>query len=210
MGWAESTCGRDTCPLVQCGMVLLFDVMDTLVRDPFRDMPAFFGMTLAEMLEAKHPTAWVDFESGHIDEPTFLARFFADGRSYDHDAFRAYVRQGYRLLEGTESLLTELRSADVPVHLLSNYPCWYRMVEERLGLSRFAKWSFVSCETGLRKPEPEAYLHAARGLAMPPEACLFVDDRKRNCAAARAVGMDAIRFVDTAALRDELALRGIP
>ena len=42
---------------------ILWDVMDTLVVDPFRHiMPSFFGMTLAELLEHKHPTAWARFE----------------------------------------------------------------------------------------------------------------------------------------------------
>ncbi|KAG2561785.1 hypothetical protein PVAP13_8KG097100 [Panicum virgatum] len=49
--------------------VLLFDVMDTLVRDPFyHHIPAFFQMSMKELLESKHPTAWSEFEKGLIDE----------------------------------------------------------------------------------------------------------------------------------------------
>lgn len=49
--------------------VLLFDIMDTLVRDPFyQDVPAFFGMSLKELIDIKHPTAWIEFEKGLIDE----------------------------------------------------------------------------------------------------------------------------------------------
>ena len=48
---------------------ILWDVMDTLVVDPFRQvMPSFFGMTLAELLEHKHPTAWVCFERSELSE----------------------------------------------------------------------------------------------------------------------------------------------
>jgi hypothetical protein len=37
--------------------VLLLDVMDTIVTDPFFEhMPRFFGMTFKELLAAKHPT----------------------------------------------------------------------------------------------------------------------------------------------------------
>lgn len=40
--------------------VLLFDVMDTVVYDPFfYEMPKFFDMTFQELLRDKHPTAWV-------------------------------------------------------------------------------------------------------------------------------------------------------
>ena len=51
--------------------ILLFDIMDTLVRDPFyEDVPAFFGMSLKELIDCKHPTAWAEFEKGLIDEVT--------------------------------------------------------------------------------------------------------------------------------------------
>lgn len=39
--------------------VLLLDIMDTVVTDPFFEhMPRFFEMTFKELLAAKHPTGW--------------------------------------------------------------------------------------------------------------------------------------------------------
>ncbi len=189
--------------------VLLLDVMGTLVHDPFfDDMPAFFGMSFEEMLAAKHPDAWVRFELGELSEAEFLPRFFADERAYDHAAFCTHVRGAYRWLEGVEPLLAELRARGVAMHALSNYPVWYRWIEAELGLSRYLEWSFVSTDVGVRKPDPEAYLGAARRLGVTPDRCLFVDDREKNIAAARAVGMDAARFEDAASLRVALAERG--
>lgn len=190
--------------------ILLLDVMSTLVRDPFFDVvPAFFGLSLDELLRAKHPRAWIDFEHGRIDEETFLARFFADGRAYDRDGFVGAVERAYAWLPDVPELLTELRDAGAIMHALSNYPRWYLRIERRLGLSRLVPWTFVSCETGLRKPDPAAYLGAAAALGVPPASCLFIDDREDNCAAARAVGMDTIRFRSAGALREALAARGV-
>lgn len=189
--------------------VILFDVMDTLVHDPFHEIPTFFGLTTEALLDAKHPSAWVEFEHGRLDEAGFLERFFADGRAYDHAGFLDAMVSGYRFLDGVEPLLAELHARAIPMHALSNYPRWYRRIEARLGLSRFLAWSFVSCETGVRKPDLEAYLGAARALELSPSRCLFVDDRERNCAAARAVGMDAIRFEGADSLREELSRRGL-
>jgi HAD superfamily hydrolase (TIGR01509 family) len=190
--------------------VLLLDVMGTLVRDPFyEDMPRALGMSFDELLRVKHPRAWVDFEHGHTDEPTFLGSFFADGREYDHDAFVGAVVAGFRFLDGIEPLLEALDRRGIEMHALSNYPCWWRRIEEKLALSRYLRWSFVSCETGVRKPDPRAFLGAATALGVSPDACIFVDDVERNCRAAREVGMDAIRFESAAQLREELARRGL-
>ncbi len=190
--------------------VLLLDVMGTLVHDPFHEeMPAFFGMTLRELIEQKHPSAWVRFEHGELTEDELIASFFADGRSFDGPAFIGMLRAAYRFLDGVEPLLAELAAREVPMHALSNYPCWYQLIEDELRLSRYVKWSFVSCETGVRKPDPDAYLAASRALSVDPARCLFVDDRETNCEAARGVGMDALVFTSAADLRDALRERGL-
>ncbi|MCX4242108.1 HAD-IA family hydrolase [Paraliomyxa miuraensis] len=190
--------------------VLLLDVMDTLVHDPFfAEIPRFFGTSLRQLLPQLRAGAWVEFELDALDEATFLSRFFADGRAFDGPGLLATVRAGYRLLPGIEPLLAELRGRGVPMHALSNYPRWYRYIEEELRLSRYLQWSFVSCNTGVRKPDPQAYLGAAAALGVEPSACTFVDDRQSNCAAACSVGMDAVCFSDAASLRSALVERGV-
>ena len=201
--------GSDS-PTIARGSALLLDVMSTLVHDPFHiEVPAFLGMTLEQLLEAKHPTLWAEFERNEIDEGELFARFFRDGRAFDGPGMKQHMVQHYRFLPGIEDLLADLRSAGVAMHALSNYPDWYHEIEERTQLSRYVTWSFVSCDTGLRKPDPGAYLHAASTLGLAPELCLFVDDQERNVHAASALGMQALTFEGAAELRRELGARGL-
>jgi HAD superfamily hydrolase (TIGR01509 family) len=163
-----------------------------------------------EQKAAKHPTAWSRFEVGELSEPEFLATFFRDPRPYDTEAFRLCVRNAYAWVDGMQDLLAEHKSSGTSMHVLSNYPEWYLWIEERLRVSAYAPWTFVSCRTKVRKPDPEAFLRAARHLDVHASACLFVDDRAINCDAARAVGMPAIQFDgDVDALRDHLRARGL-
>ncbi len=189
--------------------MLLLDVMSTLVVDPFYDaVPAFFGMTLDELIACKHPQAWVRFERGEIGEDEMLASFFADGRSYDHAGLVSTLRDGYAWLPGIESLLGELAAAGVEMHTLSNYPRWHELIEARLSLSRWVAWTFVSCKTGLRKPDVAVYRHALAALGIAARDAVFVDDRHDNCQSARGVGIASERFVDAATLRAALVGRG--
>lgn len=190
--------------------VLLFDVMDTLVAEPFFDrVPGFFGMTLQQLLDAKDPAAWIDFEHGRIDEATFYERFFEDRRPLDGPGLKAFMVDCYAWLDGMEALLAELSAAGHVIHALSNYSPWYRLIDEKLGLSRYLEWSFVSCDTGRWKPQAEAFRHAAATLQRPPAECLFIDDREVNVEAARREGMVAIHRTDVASLRRELARHGL-
>lgn len=173
--------------------IVLWDVMGTLVHDPFFvEMPHFFGMTFEAMLDAKHPSAWVEFELGMRSEEEFLEDFFADGRDFDRRAFVSTVRSSYRWLPGLEELLGDLRGAGCTMHAFSNYPVWYRLIEERLSVSRFLDWTFVSCITGFRKPDPAAYTNVLGQLQVPAERCIFVDDRVGNCDAAGRAGMRTV------------------
>jgi HAD superfamily hydrolase (TIGR01493 family) len=185
--------------------IILFDVMETLVAEPFfRVACAHFGMDRDELLSVKHPTSWIEFEEGRISEVEYFSRFFRDGRPVDGAAVRERLRQAYRWVEGMPSLIAQLSTAGYEMHALSNYSIWYRMIEESLGLSRYLRWSFVSCQTGVRKPDPRAFRTPTQQLGVPPSACLFVDDREVNVVAAMAEGMDAILFTNAENLRTEL------
>jgi HAD superfamily hydrolase (TIGR01509 family) len=180
--------------------------METLVTEPFLEvMPGFFGMTRDELLAVKHPTSWIEFELGQIAEVEYFERFFRDGRRIDGAGLRRCIQKAYQWIDGMESVLADLKSAGYEMHALSNYPVWYKMIEESLRVSRYLEWSFVSCRTGVRKPDPGAYLGAAEALGVAPSRCLFVDDRKVNVDAARRLGMQAIRFTGAQALRRDLA-----
>ncbi len=173
--------------------ILLLDVMGTLVTEPFEvDVPKFFGVSLEELIEVKDRSAWIEFEHGRIDEDEYCARFFSDGRGLDKAAFKAMMHASYDWMDGVESLLGELQAAGYSMHALSNYSSWYELIEDKLTPSRFLEWTFVSCRTGVRKPDPEAYLGAARALGVEPSRCLFVDDRGKNTQAALDAGMQAI------------------
>jgi len=184
--------------------------MGTLVWDPFfTEMAPFFGLTFEELLEQKHPTNWIEYECGRITEDELLADFFLDRRPVDGTALRETMRSHYDWLPGIETLLGDLAGEGAEMHLLSNYPEWYTMIEEKLEISRFAPWTFVSWHTGLHKPDPAVYVHAAQILGRRPEECVFVDDREINCDGARSVGMQAIRYTNTEELRADLTQRSI-
>lgn len=197
--------------MAPCPRVVLWDLMDTLVRDPFfTHMAAYFGLSFDELLRQKHPTAWRDFELGAIDEDALYRSFFADGRAIDGPGLKRTMLQAYAWIDGVPELLRALAARRVPMHLLSNYPPWYAPLCDQLGVPELVAPSFVSCRTGVRKPDPEAYLGAARALGVPPSECLFVDDRELNVRAAREVGMSGLRFTgDVAALRAALCEHGL-
>ena len=131
--------------------VLLLDVLDTLVVDPFfKGMHSdVFGFeSMDEFFAAKDNQAYLDFETGAMTEAECFDRYFLDGRAVDVPALRAYLRRKYKFVPKIEPLLAELQALPaVELHVLSNYGPWWTLIEEELALSRYVPWTFVSCQT---------------------------------------------------------------
>ena len=186
--------------------ILLLDVMGTLVTEPYLEvLPKFFNMSIEELFKKKHPSSWPEFERDEITEEQYFKTFFKeDNPDLDGEVLKKMMYDHYELIEGIEDLLGELKTKKVPMYALSNYPRWYLMIEEKLRLSRWLEWKFVSCQTGVRKPDLRSYTGPAQTLGVPESDCVFVDDRSINCEAARETGMTAIKFESTDKLRAAL------
>ena len=191
--------------------VLLLDIMDTLVWDPFfTELPRYFGMDLEKLYSLKDRQSYLDFEHGRITEAEHVATFFTDRRTVDVQEIKGLLRASYRWMEGVPELLDELKTKGHAMYALSNYSRWYQLIEEKLQVSRWVDWRFVSCQTGVRKPKPEAYSGAARALGVPEKDCLFIDDRQKNVDGALAVGMQGLlRTDDISTLRADLRELGV-
>lgn len=189
---------------------VLWDVMGTLVHDPFyEEVPAHFSMTLEQLIAAKRPGVWEACERGDMSVGDMERQFFEDGRAFDIEALHATLRNAYRLLPGIASLLERLAAANIEMHVVSNYTAWYTMIEEAVSLSTWMPWSFVSCEMGVRKPDPAFYATVLERLAVPPDTCVFIDDRVANCEGAKAARMHAIRFDSAVSVQTKLAALGV-
>jgi putative hydrolase of the HAD superfamily len=69
----------------------------------------------------------------------------------------------------------------------------------------------ISGETGMRKPEPRIFLHAATLLGLEPAECIFIDDIEANVQAAEAVGMVGVHHRELRSTTVRLSeLLGIP
>ena len=193
--------------------LIAFDLMDTVVIDPFfAVVPGVTGMTLDELFEVAHPTSWLEFERGEIDEQTFLGRFYRSGLAREVPPAAQIVRtvlDNYRFVGGMERLLGRLRREDLLLYVLSNYTVWVDHVREALKLDRFFDDYVVSFQTGARKPEPEAYQTLCQRAGLGPGRCLLIDDRRANVEGAAAIGMPALRFRHARQLEAELVGRGL-
>ena len=161
-----------------------------------------------------------ELECGRMAEADFLAvlgaRLEADlGRPV---AMREFPDRYWAALHPNAELiahLADLRAAGYWMGLLTNNvrewePRWRPMLPVDELFDAVIDSAFV----GVRKPDPAIYALTCERLGVPASECVLLDDFERNGNAVRALGMEAVRFVDTAQAVEELdallAARGAP
>ncbi len=149
-------------------------------------------------------------------------RSFADGEAsaratHPHlaeeiAAYRPHFARALRgLVPGTPAILQDLHARGVRLVALTNWSAeTFRHAPETYP-EVFALFDdvIVSGVEGVAKPDPAIFEVLGRRLGHSIDGVLFVDDAEANVAAARAAGMDAVRFTDAASLSEDLVRRGL-
>jgi len=185
-----------------------FDLMDTVVRDPYREaLRAATGLELDELFRRRPPHAYPALERDDLAEADYWASFADHGIVVDPDAFHRTRLAGTTWLDGMDRLLDELDGVVVRA-TASNYPRWIDGLATSLLAGRFDR-VLASCHLGARKPDAVFFHALLDELDCRADEVVFVDDREENVDGARQVGIPSHRYRDAAGVRDFLAEHGV-
>lgn len=178
---------------------VLIDLDNTLYDrrwpdDLFNDNQAFEQWAADENL-------WLDYEKGKIPTSKFLSKLgentgLSPKQITDHWN-SILIGINPKRFETLISLQQQW-----PLYVLSNtndiHIQWVREHVKGLGVAdfetRFFEEVFYSYELGFVKPEAGIYEAVEKGIGLPEELILFVDDKAENVAAARARGWQAVEL----------------
>lgn len=184
------------------------DLMDTVVRDPYREaLRASVDASLEELLARRDPDLYPALERGEIDERDYWEHHRAQGIEVHPERFHRVRREGTAWLPGMSALLDDLAGTVLRV-TASNYPIWIEELADEVLGDRFDR-VLASCHLGVRKPDPRFFERLLVELDLVPQQVAFVDDREVNVAAARRVGLPATGFHGADRLRRWLRDLGV-
>ncbi len=130
------------------------------------------------------------------------------------DLIMAWAERGEEMvagpIDGTVSLLAELRAAGLRCLALSNMEAdRFQRLLDRYPFLRSLDGYVVSGFEGVAKPDPRIFEILRSRFTLTPRATLFIDDNAVNVEAGRAAGLRAIQFTSPARLRDHLTGLGL-
>jgi putative hydrolase of the HAD superfamily len=151
----------------------------------------------------------VEHECGRIDADVFdrgfAERLCAHGVEVQPDRLSARMQAGLRRDEDTVRLVEELRTAGVPIALVSN--AFGRDCYAGFDLDALADAVVISSEVGVRKPSRRIYAIACQRLGIDPRQAVMVDDLPQNLDGAARLGIAGVLHTDAAHTRKQLSER---
>jgi putative hydrolase of the HAD superfamily len=166
--------------------------------------PEQLGMAMAAGtvdLDGAHPL--FELECGRISERRFLdlLRDHLEPIVGHRPELHRFSELYFEALEPNEpmiELMAELRDRGYRMALLTNNVReWEPLWRAFLPVDQIFETVVDSGFVGMRKPDPAIYeLTVARLDGVKHTECLFVDDVEANCEAARALGIEAVQFLD--------------
>lgn len=156
---------------------------------------------------------WLKMDRGTITDDEAVTSICKRMPKHLHGTVERFVRE-YRMVQPPnppmEKLVEELSRSGYDLYLMSNTSHRFRIFCKYIKSISYMKGIWISCEHGLLKPEPAAYLDFFQTFSLKPEECFFIDDTPANVEAAGNLGMDGcVYYGDVAELRQELAQKNI-
>jgi epoxide hydrolase-like predicted phosphatase len=191
---------------------VIFDLGGVLVRTEFPEVRRQLEQRLGFEPGTVGRTIWgsKDWEQAQIGVLSYEEYWTSVGAtlglSSPHEIaeFRREYFSADRVDQELVRLIEGLR-ARYKIGLLSNAPdklgVW---LEDDWGIKHLFDAIVYSADVGMVKPDPRIYQLTLDQLAVEPSEAVFVDDYPRNIEAALALGMKAIRFTSTKALKEDL------
>lgn len=195
---------------------VIFDYGNVVIQwRPFLALSHLFE-TEADMLAVFDKTGFADWNAEQD-----RGRSWADGLTAMRAAHPAHlhVYEAYvaglvpahsTLVEGTSEIIERLHQNNVGLYGLTNAaPESFAAVQAVCPAIRLMKDTVVSGEHNLIKPDAKIFELCLSRNNLAREDCVFVDDSAVNCDGARAVGIDAIQFLNASDLEQQLVARGL-
>lgn len=152
---------------------------------------------------------WSLMDEGLIEEEDAIHEFIKAMPAYQKEVERFWKEPEYFVEEYRYAapMIKELKEKGYKVYLLSNYPLnMYKLHWPAFTFYSMVDGYVVSAVEKLKKPDMAIYKLLCERYQLRPEECLFIDDRKVNVDAAKALGMQTVLFCGEKDLKEHLNL----
>jgi len=192
---------------------LLFDLAGTTTKSRWAGKTARIGgryISIQELRDLDSSPLYDNYMIGLLSEDDIISDFLTKTHlEVTANDLRIFLRENHSFNPGMEQLIRELKGHCKLACLTNEGKEWLAYKVSRLGLDRYFDEIVGSYALGCLKPDKTYFEKALALIGAEAQDCIVIDDSQKNCDGAKTAGIEAIRYIDTASLREELTRHGI-
>lgn len=197
--------------MIKC---VIFDLADTLVRGLTgieNELVHFIPLPKEQILSCFRGDCFIDFLLGNKTEEDYLQELiFRYQWDVDKDILKKIIRDNFSYdVPGMADIVQQLSEKYLLVLLSNHGKEWAEHIESVHSFLKVFKYRFYSYDMKCAKANPEIYLRLLDKINLPPNNCLFIDDREKFLEIAKNQGIHTIWFESCEYLKRSLSEFGI-
>ena len=195
---------------------VIFDVGGVLHTDEMKfvrqDIISTLGLT-KKIYESSYSKLIQPLSKGEISEKQFWTSFIKEATSKvvlpEKSLFTREFSKRFKVNKDVNKIVKSLKAQDYKLAVLSNTIKSHVEVNKKMGIYDNFPIRILSCEVGLKKPDPSIYKLALDKLGTKSEETVFIDDKQEFVNVAEKLGLKGINFKNARNLIEELKNLGI-
>ena len=171
---------------------IILDMFGVILKQSGEEFYSYVQETFPALTQAEIYAVWDRADMGEISSLEVWRELGFQG---DIEKREREFLDTLEVNQGFYEFAERARAQQYRLAILSNDSSrWSRYIRDKFDLNRYFDVIHISGDLKMKKPDLRIFEFMARKLGMPAGDCVYVDDRRKNLAAARAVGMDAVLF----------------
>ena len=182
---------------------IVFDIGNVLVSFEWERLAKEIGFTDADiriLTEKIIGDRWDEFDRGVMSEEEALkyAQEAIPGLEEKFATLWHRIDEVIHVYPYVNEWMRSIKSEGYRIYLLSNFPkrLFEKESNKKFDFIRYTDGFIISSFVKMIKPDREIYECLLNTYSLKAEECVFLDDRKRNVDAAKAIGMKGIVFTE--------------
>lgn len=171
---------------------VILDMFGVILKQSGEEFYSYVQETFPALTQAEIYAVWDRADMGEISSLEVWRELGFQG---DIEKREREFLDTLEVNQGFYEFAARAREQQYSLAILSNDSSrWSRYIRDKFDLNRYFYVIHISGDLKMKKPDLRIFELTARRLGVPAGDCVYVDDRRKNLAAAQAVGMDAVLF----------------
>ena len=171
---------------------IILDMFGVILKQSGEEFYSYVQGTFPTLSEAEIYAVWDRADMGEISSLDVWRELGFQG---DIEKREREFLDTLEINQGFYEFADKARTQQYRLAILSNDSSrWSRYIRDKFDLNQYFDVIHISGDLKMKKPDLRIFELTAQKLEVAAKDCIYVDDRRKNLAAAQTVGMDTVLF----------------